>query len=346
VSRDLERNVTGKVLVVDDESVIRDTMRQFLEREGHEVTCAEDAVAAEALIRETSVDVLVSDILMPRVSGVELMKRCREISPATKVILVTGEPRHETAAEAVRQGAFDYLTKPLNRGKLVKTVGAAMAYKRLEDENRDYRDHLEVHVRQRTETLTKTLVDTVETLGYAMELRDPYTAGHQRRVAEVADAISGLMGVDEERRESLRMAALVHDIGKLCIPAEILVKPTRFTLAEWNLVQQHSMTGKEILSRIDFPWPLAEIVLAHHERMDGSGYPAGIKGNEIRQEARILAVADAVEAMASDRPYRPALGLTRALAILSEERGVAYDEETADACLALFNDEGFTFTAR
>lgn len=336
----------GVVLIVDDEAVIRDTMRQFLAPEGHEVLCAEDAFSAEALIREHAIDVLVSDILMPRVTGVELMKRARDLSPETKVILITGEPRHETAAEAVRQGAYDYLAKPVNRGKLVKTVNAAMAFKKIEDENRSYRDNLENHVRQRTETLSKTLVDTIETLGYAMELRDPYTAGHQRRVAEVADAIAEHMGVDDARRESLRMAALVHDIGKLCIPAEILVKPTRFTSAEWHLVQQHSLTGKDILSRIDFPWPLAEIVLAHHERMDGSGYPGGLTGEAIRLEARILAVADAVEAMASDRPYRPALGLKRALAILREERGVAYDLDSANACIELFETQGFAFAVR
>ncbi|HDJ30241.1 MAG TPA: HD-GYP domain-containing protein, partial [Candidatus Acetothermia bacterium] len=192
------------------------------------------------------------------------------------------------------------------------------------------------------EKLERTLEGIVEALGAAIELRDPYTAGHQRRVAELAVAIAEEMGLPTEKVEATRYAALVHDIGKLAVPAEILAKPAALTDTEFSLIKFHPQQAYDILKEIDFPWPLAEIVLQHHERLDGSGYPNGLKGDEILLEARIIAVADVVEAMSSHRPYRPALGIEAACDEIKAKRGRLYDPDVVDACVSLF-EKGFSF---
>jgi HD-GYP domain-containing protein (c-di-GMP phosphodiesterase class II) len=191
--------------------------------------------------------------------------------------------------------------------------------------------------------LKMALIGTIQALALTVERRDPYTAGHQQRVNTISAAIGEQMGLDDDTMEGLQMAALIHDIGKIAIPAGILSKPTRLDETEFNLLKTHPKVAYSILSSIYFPWPLAEIVLQHHERMDGSGYPRGLKGEEILLEARILAVADVVEAMGSHRPYRPSLGIDAALEEIRKNKGTRYDERVADTCLFLFKEKGFSF---
>ena len=191
--------------------------------------------------------------------------------------------------------------------------------------------------------LQRALEGTISVLVSAIEMRDPYTAGHQRRVTQLACAIAREMGLPEEQIEGIRMAGLIHDLGKISIPAEILSKPGRLNDFQWGMIQTHSQVGYDVLKAVEFPWPVAEIVLQHHERLDGSGYPAGLPGEEIMLEARILAVADVVEAMASRRPYRPPPGIDKALKEISQNRGILYDSEVVDACLKLFIEKEFTF---
>ena len=191
------------------------------------------------------------------------------------------------------------------------------------------------------QNLRKALGGTVQAIAMLVEARDPYTAGHQRRVADLSRAIAEEMGLDYDRKEGLRMAAMIHDIGKISIPAEILSKPTKLTATEFELIKTQPQTGYDILKEIEFPWPIDRIVFQHHERMDGSGYPLGVKGEEILREARILAIADIVEAIASHRPYRPALGAEAAMDEIARGRGVAYDPEAVDACLKLFREKGY-----
>ncbi|MEW5728511.1 MAG: HD domain-containing phosphohydrolase [Pseudomonadota bacterium] len=183
--------------------------------------------------------------------------------------------------------------------------------------------------------LERVLEGTIQAVATTVEVRDPYTAGHQHRVADIAVAIGRAMGLDEERQKGLRVAGLVHDIGKVSIPAEILNRPSKLSETEFAVIKGHPRTGWDILSPIDFPWPVADVVLHHHERLDGSGYPDGLKGDEIGLEARIMAVADVVEAIASHRPYRPALGLEAAVAELRAHRGTRYDPDVVDACARL-----------
>jgi len=198
---------------------------------------------------------------------------------------------------------------------------------------------------QRTlDSLRKAFGTTIQVIVSTIEMRDPYTAGHQKRSADVARAIAAEMGLEQERIDGIRIASTIHDIGKLAIPAEILSKPTKLTNIEFSLIKEHSQVGYEILKDIESPWPLAEIVYQHHERMDGSGYPRKLKGDEILIEARILAVADVVEAMASHRPYRASLGIETAVEEIRKHRGVLYDNDVVDACLKLFRENGYQIT--
>ena len=191
--------------------------------------------------------------------------------------------------------------------------------------------------------LRQAITSTIQVLGLTVEARDPYTAGHQQRTTILAEAIAREMSLPPEKIEGLHMAGLVHDVGKISIPAEILSKPTKLTPGEYALVKTHAKRGYEILKNVEFPWPLAEIVYEHHERMDGSGYPRGLKGDEILMEARILSVSDTMEAMVSPRPYRPAQGPKTALAEVEKNKGILYDADVAETCLKLFREKRFSF---
>ena len=203
------------------------------------------------------------------------------------------------------------------------------------------RKNTEEKLRDALEILRKAFGATVQVMVTAVEVRDPYTSGHQIRSAELADAIAKEMGLPQEKVDGLRVAASIHDIGKISIPAEILSKPTKLTDLEFSLIKEHPKQGYQMTKNVESPWPLAEIVYQHHERMDGSGYPRKLKGDEILMEARILAVADVVEAMASHRPYRPALGLPTALAEIENNKGMLFDTDAVDACLRLFRGKKF-----
>ena len=193
----------------------------------------------------------------------------------------------------------------------------------------------EKKLKESYQKLQKTLSDIVNTLASIVEFRDPYTSGHQKRVASLAIAISEELGLDKDRIEAVGVAALIHDIGKINIPASILARPGKLSEIEFDMIKTHSQVGYDIIKRIEFPWPLADIVLQHHERNDGSGYPKGLKDKDIILEAKILAVADVVEAMVSHRPYRPALGMNMALKEIKQDKGKLYDPKVVDACIKL-----------
>lgn len=196
-------------------------------------------------------------------------------------------------------------------------------------------------LKRSVEKLRQALGGTVQAIAMVVEARDPYTAGHQRRASDLARVIAMEFGIDGDQVEGIRLAGMIHDIGKVSVPAEILSKPTKLTHIEFSLIKVHSQAGYDILKEIEFPWPIAQIVFQHHERMDGSGYPQGLKGEEILPEARILAVADVVEAMASHRPYRPALGIEAALDEIACGKGILYDPDAVDVCLRLFRERGY-----
>lgn len=202
---------------------------------------------------------------------------------------------------------------------------------------------LQQELNQRALQLGAMIIQTIEAIASITELRDPYTAGHQRRVTRLALALAQEMGLASERTECLRVASLIHDIGKIVVPAEILSKPGKISDYEMSIIKIHPLAGYDILKKINFPWRAEQVLLQHHERLDGSGYPHGLKGSEISLEAKILAVADVVEAMASHRPYRPALGVDKALEEITKNKDILYDPEVVDACVRLFTEKEFKF---
>jgi PAS domain S-box-containing protein/putative nucleotidyltransferase with HDIG domain len=218
-------------------------------------------------------------------------------------------------------------------GKAIRSIGTVQDI----TERRLAEDEL----KESFEKLRKALGGIIQTTSTMVEARDPYTAGHQRRVTDLARAIATEMGLTKDQIEGIRTAGVIHDIGKIVVPAEILSKPSRLSNAEFEIIKTHPQVAHEILKEIDFPWPIAQIVLQHHERMDGSGYPLGISGKELLMEARVIAVADVVEAMATHRPYRPAQGIDKSLEEISKGSGKLYDPEVVDACLKLFKEKRY-----
>jgi len=205
------------------------------------------------------------------------------------------------------------------------------------------RKRMQQRLQRSLDNLKEVMDGTIRAMALAVEMRDPYTSGHQHRVAQLAQAIAEEISLPPDTVEGVYMAASIHDIGKISLPAEILSKPLKLTEIERKMIQAHSKVGYDILNGVDFSWPIAQIVLQHHERMDGSGYPHGLGGKEVLIEARIVGVADVVETMASHRPYRPAMGLDRALEEVMKNKGRLYDEKVVNACLILFNEKGFEF---
>jgi len=257
--------------------------------------------------------------------------------------------------QALREGKSGLTAETVLVRKSGKTFPALLTLYPLVDERGELNAVLGVTIditeRKRAERerelnfsrLQKIVEGAIRTMARIVEIRDPYTAGHQERVAALARAVATEMGLPEDRVEALYMAGAIHDIGKISVPAEILSKPGRLSDPEFDMIKAHSFIGYDILKGIEFPWPIADIVFQHHERINGSGYPRGLAGEDIWLEARILGVADVVEAMASHRPYRPARGLDAALEEISQNKGLLYDPQVAEACLRLFAERRFTF---
>ena len=337
-----------QIMIVDDEEPVRRLLGHMLKMNGDTCTLAADAKEARTFLKDQKFDLILCDVNMPGESGIDFIRYVLSVYPETAVIMVTAEDDPDVADSALEIGAYGYIIKPFESNEVMLNVSNALRRRKLEIENQRHRENLEKMVLERTQTLKNTMNDLqkamdgiIEAMGLTVEIRDPYTAGHQTRVAEIAQAIAMEMGISKQQMDGVRMAGVIHDIGKMAVPAEILSKPGKITEHEFGIIKSHPEVGYNILKKIDFPWPIAQIVYQHHERMDGSGYPQGLLGKDILLEARIMAVADVVEAMASHRPYRPALGIDMALEEISKNRGVIYDPEAVDACLRIFKEEKF-----
>jgi HD-GYP domain-containing protein (c-di-GMP phosphodiesterase class II) len=231
---------------------------------------------------------------------------------------------------------FERYSLPQRIGK--KYVGRVWSFRDITANKR-----AEIDLRESLVSLRKALDGIIQAVALTVEKRDPYTAGHQRRVADLARAIATQMGLSRIQINGIRIAGSIHDLGKICVPSDILSKPGRLTEHEFGIIKAHPEVGYDILKSIEFPWPIAQTIVQHHERLDGSGYPAGLTDNRIIVEARIVAVSDVVEAMSSHRPYRPALGIDMALDEIQKGRGTAYDPDAVDACISLFKTGHFQF---
>jgi putative two-component system response regulator len=289
-------------------------------------------------LEEFRPDIVLSDYKLPDFNGMDALKIVRGEHPDVPVIMVTGALSDIEAVELIHAGARDYVLKD-RLARLAPAVQRALSV----EQGVRARKLAEKALRESEKKLRTSLLDSITALASIVEMRDPYTSGHQRRVAQLAIAIAKELKLSEEQVEGIHLASVVHDIGKVRVPAEILSKPGKLSELEFALIKEHAQNGYEILKPIDFPWPIAQIVWQHHERMDGSGYPQGLKGDQIMLEARILSAADAVEAMSSHRPYRASLGVEVALAEISAQRGSHFDPQVVDACFALFHEQHYSF---
>jgi putative two-component system response regulator len=324
------------VLVVEDNQGDVDLIREALSSSGF-VSFQIEAVSrlSEALARlkNAGIDLILLDLGLPDSQGLETYHKLREAALHIAVIILTMNDDQEMAVVAVKDGAQDYLIKgQIGGGLLMRAIRYAMERKRAEEKIKETMEHLR-----------KAVNTTIQVLLMAIETKDPYTAGHQRRATDLARAIATDMGLPRNIIEGIRMAGAIHDIGKIPLPVEILSKPSKLSTTEYSLIKEHARHGYELLKDVESPWPLAEMAHQHHERLNGSGYPQGLKGEDILLEARILAVADVVEAMASFRPYRPAPGIDAALEEIEKNVEVLYERAAVEACLRLFREKGFMF---
>ena len=326
----------GKILAVDDTPAALKLLTELLQAEGYEVRSAINGELALHSAISNPPELILLDVRMPVMDGFEVCRRLKA-QPETRdvpIIFVSALSETNDKVNGFELGAVDFVTKPYQREELLMRVQTHLEITRL-------RNRLESLVDERTNELRSSMLAFVTAIASTVEMRDPYTAGHQRRTAHLASAIARELQLPDYLIEGLNLASVVHDIGKIKIPAEILCKPGRLDELEFGLIKRHPETGYEILKSIDFPWPIANIVLQHHERLDNSGYPYGLMGDEILLEAKILSVADVVEAMSSHRPYRAGLGVEAALNEITRHKGVLYDASVVDACLILFKEKGY-----
>ena len=363
----------SRVLVVDDNESNLYLLEKLLTGYGHEVTCAAHGLQALELARGSRPDLVISDILMPVMDGFAFCREWRRDERLQEIPFVFytatyTDPKDE--AFALELGADRFIVKPTDPIQFMEILREVLRQHRygalatgqptrqpdevflreynealirkLEDKLEQL-DHLHRALEESYEKLDQILLQTVNALASAMTQRDAYTAAHQQRCASLAVAIAEKLGATEHQTSGIRVAALLHDIGKLAIPSEVLVKPKALSDIEWAMMRGHVEAGYEIIRKIDFPWPVADIVRQHHERLDGSGYPRGLAAPQILRESRILAVADVVEAMMSHRPYRPARRLEQTLEEILQNRSKLYDADVVDACYQLASSQSLPF---
>jgi putative nucleotidyltransferase with HDIG domain len=341
-----------RILIVDDERPIREILSEHFQSQGYGVTTVNDAFEALAQVRTNEQDVVLADIDMPGKDGISLLREIKQTNPELDVVMVTGVVDTDTALSTIRMGASDYLVKPFNLEEVSITVDRILEKRRLVKENREYQLNLERKVAERTQQIEErnteirklfrdlkvayseiqeTYQVTLEALVAALDSRDTETQDHSLRVAQFTCLLAETLGVKEPELSQVRWGALLHDIGKIGIPDAILRKPDKLDPEEFQVMKTHPEKGYRILENIRFLEPAREIVLAHQEKYDGTGYPKGKKGDEIPLGARIFAVADTYDAMTSDRPYRRALPHERARQELIQFSGTQFDPAVVEA---------------
>ncbi len=371
VRKDLELSKDSQykhsILIVDDEESILNSFQRILADEDYEVHTVNNGSEGLNKLRtaQKPYSVIVSDQRMPEMSGVQFFAQAKDIFPDAVRILLTGYADSDAIIDAINKGGVHlYFTKPWREEEILLHIKQSLSKVEILAENKrlvelikiknqeliKLNKTLEEKANDRTNDLlaqTEKLKDSykksqlildgiVKTLSKIVETRDPYTSGHEDQVAKIACRIAKEMKLTEEQVSSIYISATLHDIGKISVPSEILTKPSILTNLEREIIKTHCKVANDILANIEFPYPVAEIIYQHHERMDGSGYPRGLKGDDIALEARIIGVADVIDAMASYRPYRPALGVDAAIEEITKFRGVTYDPSVVDACLKIY----------
>lgn len=344
----------GDVLVVDDNPANLRLLTDMLGQEHFLVRVAADGAQALKSVAARLPDLILMDIRMPGMSGLDVCAQLKQSASFRQVpvLFLSALSDTEDKKRAFAVGGVDYITKPfqveevlirvnthieLSRSRLALQRAYQEMEERAESKSRELVAAREEQFRI-TELLKSSFERTINAIALALEKRDPYTAGHQRKVAEITTAVAERLGFSPHEVEGLRLGAMIHDIGKIYVPVEILSRPGRISEAEFNVIKSHPEVGYDIIKGIDFPWPVAEMVRQHHERLNGSGYPLGLMGNDIVFDAKIIAVADVTEAMSSHRPYRPALGIDAAIAEIDKNKGILYDADVVQAVLGLHKD--------
>jgi putative two-component system response regulator len=331
-----------QILIVDDEEMVRDVERQMLSRAGFACRSAASVQEAITILREGGIALTLIDINMPGHSGEHLLRQLPALAPETAAIMVTGVDDLETALGCLRQGAEDYLVKPLAFDRLVHTVGNILEKRRLQQENRSYQLRLEEKVREQTlqiraafDELQQTYDHTLQALARSLDAREREGGAHSERVHAYTLHLAARLGTPPAPMAAIGKAALLHDLGKVGIADSILLKPGPLTEEEWVEMKKHAQIGHDIIAGVPFLRETAEIILAHHERYDGTGYPRRLQGTRIPLGARIFTLADTLDAMTSDRPYRRALPFAKVIEELTRCRGSQFDPEIVDAFLAI-----------
>ena len=334
-----------RVLVVDDETPVRSMIAAALEREGYAVELAGGGREALEALELNTFNLVLTDIVMQDVNGIALLERVHALQPNLPVVMVTAVHDISVAIDSMRRGAYDYLLKPFERDQLLSTVERAVNHRLALEETQNYHDSLEEMVRARTEMLRHAMEDlehsydvTLEALGDALDLKDSETEGHSKRVTAYAIALARAMGIPPDEIKIIARGAFLHDIGKMAIPDEILRKPGKLTPEEQAIMREHCARGYHMLRKIPFLAGAAEIVYCHQEYYDGNGYPNGLRGREIPIGARIFAVADTLDAITSDRPYRKARGFDIAREEILRCSGSQFDPAVVEVFLKIPNE--------
>jgi putative two-component system response regulator len=333
-------HLENQILIVDDEKTIYSVIARRLAKEGYPCVMANNGIEALSYFYKNNISLIISDIRMPEMSGLELLKNVKAVRPNMMFIIMTAYPEIGMAVEAIRLGATDFILKPVDLELVVFSVQKALEQKRMEDELEAYHKNLKKLVEERTSELQQSLLvlkkshlDSVKVLAGAIDAKDPYTRGHSDRVRKMSMRIAAKLGFSQEKLENLVFGALLHDIGKIGIRDEVLQKKGQLTPEEYQYVQQHPLIGVKIVDGIDFLKDKIPMIRNHHEHYDGSGYPDGLIGEVVPLEARIIAVSDAFDAMTSLRPHRRALPVDEVIDELERGKGKQFDPNILDIFL-------------
>ena len=344
-SANLQARKPVRILVVDDEAPVRTMIAAALERQGFDIELASGGREALEALELNTFNLVLTDVVMQDVNGIALLERIHALQPSLPVVMVTAVHDISVAIDSMRRGAYDYLLKPFEPEQLLGTVARALNHRRALEETENYHQSLEEMVRARTEMLRHAMEDlehsydvTLEALGDALDLKDSETEGHSKRVTAYAIALARAMGIPPDEMKIIARGAFLHDVGKMAIPDEILRKPGSLTGEERELMREHCTRGYQMLRKIPFLAGAAEIVFCHQEHFDGSGYPNGLRGREIPVGARIFAIADALDAITSDRPYRQASDFDFARQEILRCSGTQFDPAVVEVFLKIPNE--------
>jgi putative two-component system response regulator len=330
----------AKILVVEDERIVALDINNTLNKLGYDVPAlvasGDEAIQA---VKRTKPDLVLMDIVLEGdIDGIEAAEVIRH-RYGTPIVFLTAYADEETLRRVKHIEPFGYILKPFQEKELFSTIEIALFKHGLEKKRRRERDK----IRRSSRKMLTSYEAAVSSLSEAVEMRDPLSAGHQKRVARLACSIAEEMGLKDKAIVGIKLAGLIHDVGKIRIPVDILRKPAHLNDDEYGMMKEHPKAGYDIVKGVDFPWPIADMVVQHHERLDGSGYPQGIRDEDMLLESRILAVAEVIETMMVHHTYQPALDENAVLSELIRNRGILYDPQVVDACVVLYKEKKFRF---